>query len=413
MQLWSRQDGHFFALDGLRAIAALLIVAFHSALFTATLVPSSIAGLPPSLLRLFLGCWVGVDIFFVLSGFLIGRILFVQLQRGAISFKAFYIRRTFRIFPAYYVVITVAVLFLTRMPIFQRLYQGLPWHTLLWRSWANYLYISNYLYGVGERVTNTMSWGWSLCIEEHFYIFLPALLTLLFRAKHQSVRLPVLGILMLLPLVARIVAFRADPHTLVYPQIYPWSHTHCDGLLVGVLIAYGHVYHGVGFARLVSRLGPLPWVVGLCCLTAVFKWGGLWTPGVFAIVFQFLILAIGAGSLLINGIFLNNWVTRVLSHPAWCPFARLSYGIYLIHAFVLCVLLRWWPTRVNLEAATSIASLLGFFISLAALSTLAAVVLFFAVERPMLMRGASLSRRFLPKAEAVEPVVQPRRQALA
>ena len=404
------------ALDGLRAIAALLVVAYHSVLLTGMLLPKSIAGLPPSVRGLFLGCWVGVDIFFVLSGFLIGRGLFVQLlQHGAISFKAFYIRRTFRIFPAYYLVLTVAVLFLIRLPIFREVYSGVPWQTLQWRSWANYLYVSNYMYGVGGgAVANPMFWGWSLCIEEHFYLLLPALLALLFRVRRPWVRPAVLALLASLSLVARIVAFRtAPPNTLAYQQVYPWSHTHFDGLLVGVLIAYGDVFHRPGFARLVTRLGHIPWVVGLGCFAAVFKWGGMFTPGVFTIVLQFLILAVGSGALLINGIFAKNWVTRILAHPAWSPFARLSYGIYLIHIFVLVVLLRWWPARLNVEAAASTASLVGFFVSLAALCTFAAAVLYLVVERPMLDRGASLSRRFLPKEEAPEGLAQPRAQVLA
>lgn len=81
-------------------------------------------------------------------------------------------------------------------------------------------------------------------------------------------------------------------------------------------------------AQVASHLGPLLWLAGLCCLAAVYRWGGLWAPGVFAIVWQFLVLAVGSSLLVINGLYGANRVSRFLAHPLWCPFACLSYGIY-------------------------------------------------------------------------------------
>ena len=387
--LFERQAAHFPALDGLRAIAALLIVAFHSELWLRMGRPKSLAALPAWVHWLFFNGWVGVDIFFVLSGFLIGRMLLLQLQGGQIHFRAFYIRRTFRIFPAYYLVLTLSIFVFARVSMFRALYDGVPWETLLRRSWANYLYVSNYAYG--GQIQNAMAWGWSLCIEEHFYLILPLLLTVLFRCAGRGGRLMVLVVLSFLPLVARFEAL--PPHPLLALRIYHESHTHFDGLLLGVLIAYGYVFYGTPLSQVASRVGPLLWVAALCCFAAVFKWGGLWAPGLFALVLQFLLLAVGSSLLVINGLCCPNRVSRFLAHPAWCPVARLSYGIYLIHFFPILLVLSWWPNHTNPTVTSSVVSLLLFVAAATVLTVLGAAALFLALERPMLDWGARLSRR--------------------
>jgi peptidoglycan/LPS O-acetylase OafA/YrhL len=156
-----------------------------------------------------LRCWIGVDIFFVLSGFLIGRMLFIQLQQSGIGFKAFYIRRTFRIFPAYYVMLTLSIFVFAHVDAMRPLFGGGSEPLVLDRSWQSYLYISNYTYRVGRP--SAMPWGWSLCIEEHFYLLLPALLALLFRWTGERKRLAVLIALTLAPAAMRLLAYYRDP----------------------------------------------------------------------------------------------------------------------------------------------------------------------------------------------------------
>jgi peptidoglycan/LPS O-acetylase OafA/YrhL len=390
--LLSRREGNFPALDGLRAIAALLIVCFHCYIWSPFIVP--FASLPPWVRRLWFNGWVGVDIFFVLSGFLIARMLFNQLASGAIRFKAFYIRRSFRIFPAYYVVLTASVFFFARLNSYRTVYENTPWKVVLHRSWANYLYLSNYLYG--GKVPNALNWGWSLCIEEHFYLLLPAFLALLFRFTRSWGRVVGLAIVTLLPLAARCVVFAHDPRTVVNYWVYPASHTHFDGLLCGVLLAYGYVYHGEVLRRLVAHLGAFVGIAGFGCLAATLWWGGLFTPGFFPVVLQFLVLAVGATMLLMNGLFLGNRLTRFLAHPAWYPLARVSYGIYLIHVFLLIGVLQWWP-RGRYGTWGALASLLGFTAVVTLLTTLCAALLFLILERPLLDWGTRLSRRYGPE----------------
>ncbi|MFI5394428.1 MAG: acyltransferase family protein [Candidatus Binatia bacterium] len=377
--LFQRGQDHFPALDGLRAIAALLVVGFHSALVR--------------------NGWIGVDLFFVLSGFLIGRILFTQLAGGGINFRGFYVRRIFRIFPAYYAVLSMSVAVSLFVPIGRPL--TATWGTILLRSVPNYLYVSNYLYGTGWWIPNALAWGWSLCIEEHFYLIAPALLTLLWRGKavQPRRRAVVLAVLALVPLVFRLAAFVRDPTQIVFARLYPESHTHCEGLWCGVLVAYGYVYHRAALEHWVRRSGRMVWLLGLACIGSVYVWGGVWQAGFFAAVVEFSILAIGSSLLVLCGLFLDDWFSRLLAHRMWYPWARLSYGIYLVHPFGVFWLVYGRPAGV-LKLGTA-----PFALAVLALATLAATILLLVVEQPLLERGARLSRRLSANSDLARPRV--------
>jgi peptidoglycan/LPS O-acetylase OafA/YrhL len=391
-ELFSRPGGHFASLDGIRAIAALIIVLFHCAVCVEHAGPESFPDRPLGVVLRFLGsCWVGVDIFFVLSGFLIGRILFLQLARGAIDFKGFYIRRVFRIFPPYYVVLTLSLLLFSRLDTFRFVYGTATWAELLRRSPANYLYVSNYLFGA--RVANALEWSWSLCIEEHFYLLFPALLAVLFRRVSRPYRPAVLAVLTLIPLAARSMTYARTPDIVVWNGVHWESHTHADGLLLGALIAYGHLHCHAAFGRLVSRVGSAAWLAALACFASVFWFGGMFRTGVFPVVLQYLALAVGTSLVMVSCLFVDSRLSRFLAHPLWCPVARLSYGLYLVHLFPVLWLLSVWPGgRQRLVAST--AALLAFTAVAVVLSLLSAAALFFSFERQLLEYGARLSRRY-------------------
>jgi peptidoglycan/LPS O-acetylase OafA/YrhL len=168
-------------IDGLRAIAVLAVIAFHA---NSRLVP---------------GGFAGVDVFFVISGFLITGLLFNALESGTFSFTGFYARRIRRIFPAYIVVslVTLAVSSWLLIPNDYIFYT-----TSLAASWA---FVSNVFFSM-------LSWGyfgqrteefpllhtWSLSVEEQFYFLFPVLLIVLFRRfrKYLVVTLAVLGVIL-------------------------------------------------------------------------------------------------------------------------------------------------------------------------------------------------------------------------
>jgi peptidoglycan/LPS O-acetylase OafA/YrhL len=161
---------------------------------------------------------------------------------------------------------------------------------------------------------------------------------------------------------------------------------------LGVLIGYFHDFHTERFARSVTSCGELLWLAGLASFAAVFVWGGPISPGFFPVVAQLFVLALGTGMIVSHGVFLRAGMTRALVHPLWSPLARVSYGSYLIHPFVIFGALIVWPGGAD-GAGSSLAQLLVLTVIVIALTLLAAAVLHLAVERPLLRLGAALSGR--------------------
>src|SRR5262245_37143979 len=160
---------HTTGPDVLRALAILLVMLWH---IPPAATPALLTGLKPY-------SWVGVDLFFVLSGFLIGTQLLTPLARGErLDLRAFFVRRSFRILPAYLVVLAV--------------YATFP---LLWEApdmqplWRFLTFTMNF--DLAYQLNGTFSHAWSLCVEAHFYLALPLILLLLAPIRTP---IPVLGL---------------------------------------------------------------------------------------------------------------------------------------------------------------------------------------------------------------------------
>ena len=148
-----------YGLDHLRALAILFVFFYHYRI--------PIFDHPDWLTDAAKFGWTGVDLFFVLSGFLISSQLFSQLKKGEnISYKEFFLKRFFRIIPAYWVVVAVYFCF----PFFHEREALAP----LWK----YVTFTQNL-GLDIQHKGTFSHAWSLCVEEHFYFFLPLILIFL------------------------------------------------------------------------------------------------------------------------------------------------------------------------------------------------------------------------------------------
>ena len=145
-------------LDHLRALAILLVWVFHYQGGTFK---------HPEWSTAFAAGWTGVDLFYVLSGFLISSQLFAQIKKGgSISLREFYIKRFFRIIPIYVLVVAIYFLF----PFFREK-EALP------PLWKFLTFTQNF--GLNRVGQGTFSHAWSLCVEEHFYLFLPITLLIL------------------------------------------------------------------------------------------------------------------------------------------------------------------------------------------------------------------------------------------
>src|ERR1051325_8397891 len=152
-------------LDVLRAVAVLLVFCRHG------INPPAAGRLEPIATSLHRLGWAGGDLFFVLSGLLVGGLLFRELRtRSALDVRRFVVRRGFKIWPAYYVYLGfVLVLYASA--------RGSTITQALERLWPNLLHVQNYM--PGRRLGLPLMHTWSLAVEEHFYLLLPALLVLL------------------------------------------------------------------------------------------------------------------------------------------------------------------------------------------------------------------------------------------
>ncbi len=392
--LFRQEPGHEPTLDGLRGVSSVFVLVFHCAVWLPAALPDSFRALPPAFLAFWRQTWFGVDAFFVLSGFLIGRILMRRLQKGELGFLSFYIRRSFRIFPIYYLVLAASVFWFARIESWGMLFGKRSGQETLDGSWANFLYISNYMYGMG--FPNAMTWGWSLCVEEHFYLLLPAALVLLWRFTRGAMRPLLMFAALAVPTASRWYEWAHQPGISVFQWIHPRSHTHADGLVMGLLIAYSYVFHRERTTAWLARLGNGTWILGVAGIGSAMMWGGLRTPGYFPVVWQYFVVALGAALLLMNGIYLDNVFTRFISHRAWVPLARVSYCTYLIQMFVIYWVFGWWPNQPH-GTLGALGMFWAYSLVVILASTLLAGTTYLLVERPLLDLGARLAARYPPR----------------
>uniref|UniRef100_Q01VY6 Acyltransferase 3 n=1 Tax=Solibacter usitatus (strain Ellin6076) TaxID=234267 RepID=Q01VY6_SOLUE len=317
------------ALDGVRGIAVLMVLAVHLA----------VIGVVPAQFRilnyaLWTG-WSGVDLFFALSGFLItGQLLDTLGAPG--YFKNFYMRRALRIFPLFYLALGfTAVLY----PFLPAEIQG---HYPTRTGWVSHMvYLQNWWMPWKEKTHDVMGHFWSLGVEEQFYLIWPACVLWLGRK-----RLPyacVAGVAIALGL--RTWAVLAGHEDSGVVLMGTWARF--DTLLVGALCA-------VIVRGRVSVQRYLPWIAAVClAITAIIEIGAREYKhrGTYMQSFGYTVLAVGYGCVVLWAFYFSNrrnWWDRVLS---WSPLraaGKYSYGIYIWHLWVyvagraLCGKAEWY-----------------------------------------------------------------------
>ena len=306
-------------LDVLRAGAVLLVMGRH--------MPSPPADSPLALLGMWqTGGWVGVDLFFVLSGFLVSGLLFNEFKRhGRISPLRFYARRAWKIYPAFFVMIaTTVVLKLARGDEFERL-----------QLVAEVLFFQNYERGLWNHT-------WSLAVEEHFYLLLPLVMLVVLHVRRGGV--PSLRPLLLVGALAAVCAYLLRVSTAArIPAFSGYTHVFAtqlrlDSLFFGVMLAYPYHFHHDRFLRAVR-----PWRVpllagGLLLLVPAFVLPLEQHPIVYTLGYSVLFL--GSGMLLVASLLFDMRRSRALRGVA--TLGTYSYSIYLWHmpaiAFVMPLL---------------------------------------------------------------------------
>jgi peptidoglycan/LPS O-acetylase OafA/YrhL len=344
--------GRIRALDGLRAFAVGVVMMMHAFWW----VP---------------GGFLGVDVFFVLSGYLITSLLLAERRRtGRTHFAGFYRRRVARLAPAYLTMIVLVTPILIWGPLKGSL------EVPVWQAiGATAVYMANWLAAFNINALGPIDHTWSLSIEEQFYLGWPLTFFLLTRSRRSLIRW--LGAALIVVNVCRSLGFLLIHHQVWY---YVTTFTHSDGLLIGCMVA-------VLLARRTPDDHPFD-VRASEWLASLNRWSGVLAGlGVAFLVMMlpvltvyskftnlgFLFLAVGATAVIVWHL-MTHTTGRLAAVLGWAPLAfigRISYGLYLYHmptfALVQHYRLGFFPT-LSLEVGGTFAL---------------ATVSWFCLERPV------------------------------
>jgi peptidoglycan/LPS O-acetylase OafA/YrhL len=315
-------DNRYPALHGLRVLAIVSVVQFH---VTWIFAGEQGIALDGDWITSSLAVFFGMDLFFILSGFLIGSILLRSVEtEGSQRVVRFYLRRIFRTFPSYYVVLTVLAL-TTALTVLQRR------HLIF-----EYTYLTNFV--SLRRDDILMFWGWSLALEEQFYLTVPLLFVVLYHLRSDRARLALLLALWISGLGVRLWMFyHFAPWSdyALYGALYFRTYTRFDTLIAGIFLAFVHQRwrEPIGrwlvdpFHRALVALPSLaclwlllrPWMFGTeyVQIVHVFSWGTITSLMYFGLLI-----------LLLHG---DGLIQRALSAPLFRRVATLGYGVYLVH----------------------------------------------------------------------------------
>jgi peptidoglycan/LPS O-acetylase OafA/YrhL len=354
-----RQPG----LDLLRALAIIIVVVYHAGIFGFAL---------PNRWQRF--GWVGVDLFFVLSGYLIGGQLLASLARGeGINFRRFFARRALRILPAYFFVLAIYFL----LPSLRESPEIPP----LWKFLVS-------VQNIGLHGGVAFSHAWSLAIEDQFYLALPLLLLLVVRWRPAAFIVPCFIVLGGIALRA-FLAWRSpgEDGGVSFGGFQTWIYyatwTRLDPLVFGVVLAAIEKFRPNWWERLMDTARWI-WLPGLGAIVyALYLGENQLTIGMC--VWQFPLIALGMSALLISGVSPRLPFRRV-AIPGAAFFASIAYSVYLTHKLVIHAVIEFC-SKYGI-ALTSIPAILLVEISIYAVG----LVLFLLIERPFLQLRRRLTR---------------------
>lgn len=376
--------GHVPALDGLRAVAILAVMLMHFTLLQPPLIEPS--RFPDGIIWAFgLSGWIGVDLFFVLSGFLITGIL-LDTKGGDGYFRNFYMRRVLRIFPLYYG--SLLLLFVVIPNVAPAVVHDLARlsHEQLW-LWT---YVSNWavaLKGSWDATPPLTGHYWSLAVEEQFYLMWPLLVY--FTHPRRLLRVAI-GI-WIIALVLRTLLITSGVSAV---SVFVLTPTRMDGLAAGAVIALlARQNPGLTAYRRAARAVFWGGIAGLGLIVA---WTGAirqYDPLTQTVGFALLASTFAAA---LVGVLTGpdgSRVNALLSHPWARHIGMRSYALYVFHPWVLKAVSRvWHPNEVPLLGSSGVGQQILFWTVCFALSLLAAEASWHLLEKRCLAL-----KRFYPR----------------
>ncbi|MDH5180003.1 MAG: acyltransferase [Gammaproteobacteria bacterium] len=334
-------------LDGLRALSIIYVVIFHAFYLirpefkSPELFINFVDGMPAYAMWVWQGD-KGVDMFFILSGFLIASILMQEHQRtGQLNIRSFYAKRAIRILPVYILAILIAIA--------SRKGGGNSEY-----FWANLLFINNII--PLDKIL--IPWSWSLSIEVQFYVIFPFLLLLLYKSRRPFFWLLMIFLSATLIRYAVILANPAlyEKHFyqlavregatpyFFFEKLYVNIYTRMGPLLLGVILAYLYYYKR---ERVADYLHAHTRLVGAAGITALVMLVVITSIPVFNLKVEFSqtfnlhnmalsrnLFASAISVIMLLALFrvgIGKLFHRFLAMPVWYPFARGAYSMYLFH----------------------------------------------------------------------------------
>ncbi len=303
--LATRQPGrpHYPALDGLRGVAILFIVIYHNFGF---------------INKYFFFGWLAVDLFFVMSGFLITDIL-LNAVGNKYFLRNFYYRRILRIFPLYYLSLVLFLIVLPKLPI----ESGIKYYTdnqvWIWTYLQNWLYIFN-----PPVHTNTLNHLWSLAVEEQFYLLWPLAILLIRKPKYLLV---FISLLLVATLGLRLWIWMHHIAGFAYYNLYTF--TRIDGICIGCIVALMLKIDANFLKKYTS---------GIVLFFAVMNFAFFFVNRLYQFTFPYLALAGYTTFAMMLGLLVNQAVNKetklinfLFNIPLLKFFGRISYGFYMFH----------------------------------------------------------------------------------
>jgi peptidoglycan/LPS O-acetylase OafA/YrhL len=365
-------------LDALRSIAILSVLGYHLYVF------HDLGNLPEWLSATLRQGWMGVDLFFVLSGFLIGaQFLRPYTQARTPALWPFYRDRVFRILPAYFAVLALYLL----VPLWRETSQISP-------AWKFLTMTENIV--PDEAISRAFSHAWSLCVEMHFYLVFPVVvLAMMRRPSWRKTALLASG-LALLGLAIRAIIFFACVLPLIQAGrpygysfmafLYYPTYSHCDGLLVGVLLAVLMIFRPALWSALTQRglqcllAGAV--LLGICFWLFASKWHPATPSAMAGTIAGPLLLSAAMGLLLVASVS-RGPIARIFSIPGCGALSTLAYTLYLVHKELLHLVDRAFPSLFEWNRLAWVAVYLASCL-------LCSLVLHLAIERPFLQLRSRL-----------------------